>query len=319
MRAQFLKKVYRKNQVIIFSYVVMIALFILVALIKPGFGVGTHLPVLLNQAAIIAIIALGQTFVILTGGIDLSIPWTLNSAAIMLTFLSKGLDNNLALIIPLILAGTFIIGLINGIGIAYIKIPPIIMTLGLNIILQGSLLALLRGAPGGTAPPIVKQIGVGSLGPFPNLFVIWVVLSIIAIITLHYTPYGRRLYAVGNSEQVARYSGVNVAFIKLITYGISGLTAGVGGILLAGRLGQSYLGMGDPFLFQTIVAVVLGGASLMGGSGSYIGTIAGTSMLVILTGFLAAIKLPTSVQQIIYGIILVIAIVIIPDKSKKKI
>lgn len=307
-----------KNRIIYFSYAGAILLYFIVAIMLPGFGKGSHFNVLLNEASIIGVLALGQTFVILTGGVDLSIPWNLNSAAILLTYLSKSNDDQLFWIIPLILVATTFFGLLNGLGVSYLRIPPIIMTLGINGILQGALLVLLRGTTGGMCPPFIETLCNGTTGPFTNLMIIWVVVSVAAVVLLHFTTFGRKLYAVGNNEKVAFFSGIKIKRVKMMTYIISGFTAGLAGLLLTGRLGQSYLGMGNPYLFMTVVAVVLGGTSLMGGRGSYIGTIAGTSILVVLTGFLAAMKLPSSMQQILYGIILLLAVILIPDNAKKK-
>ncbi len=313
-----LKRSFHKNKIIYFSYLAAVVLFLLVMVIVPGFGRGHHFKVLINEAAIIGILALGQTFVILTGGIDLSIPWNLNSAGILLTFVTKSSNDGLVWLIPVILIVCSFFGLLNGIGVAYLGIPPIIMTLGMNGVLQGALLVLLKGTPGGIAPSFIADFSVGTTAGTPNLFLVWLVIGVLAVILLHYTSYGRRLFAMGNNEKVAFFSGIKVKRLKMSVYIVSGFAAGLGGILLTGRIGQSYLGMGEPYLFLTVISVVLGGASLMGGKGSYIGTIAGTSILVILTGFLAAMKLPTSVQQILYGIILMVAVILIPSDSKKE-
>ncbi len=312
------KRSFHNNKIIYFSYLATVILFLLVMIIVPGFGRGHHFKVLINEATIIGILALGQTFVILTGGIDLSIPWNLNCAGILLTFITKSNNEGLFWIIPLILLVCSFFGLLNGIGVAYLGIPPIIMTLGMNGVLQGALLVLLKGTPGGVAPSLISDFCVGSTSFIPNLLFVWIFIGIIATIMLHYSSYGRRLFALGNNEKVAFFSGIRVKRIKMSVYIISGFAAGLGGILLTGRLGQSYLGMGEQFLFLTVISVVLGGASLMGGKGSYLGTIAGTCLLVILTGFLAAIKLPTSVQQILYGIILMVAVILIPSDSKNE-
>jgi len=123
------------------------------------------------------------------------------------------------------------------------------------------------------------------------------------------TPFGRRVYATGNSDAVSLFAGIDVKRTRLLVYAISGLTAGLAGVLFAGRLGQLYLGMGDPYQLTTIAAVAIGGASLMGGSGSYLGTMAGVLTIVILTGLLSAFTLPSSVQQVIYGLVLFAAVV----------
>ncbi len=313
-----IKNTFAKHKIIVWSYLAAIIMFLVVMIIVPGFGQGSHFTVLMYEAALIGMMALGQTFVIITGGIDLSIPWNMTSAAILLTFLSGKTDIPLGLIILLILCVGILVGFLNGLGVAMLKIPPIIMTLGMNNILQGALLVLLRGTPGGNAPEFMVNLATGSTLGIPNLILIWAVISFIAIFLLHYTKFGRQLYAVGNNEKASYFSGVNVKKVKILAYMIGGLAPAIAGMLYAGRLGQSYLGMGDSYLFMTVIAVVLGGASMMGGSGSYVGTIAGSFILVILRGFLAAINLPLSAQNILYGIILVAAVILIPDNSKKQ-
>ncbi len=174
---------------------------------QPGFAGLRHIRIILIDAAIIGMIALGQTFVIITGGIDISIPWTVNSAAIFLTMFTSGHDAHLWYVIPLLLAGTTFIGLLNGLGIAYLEIPPIIMTLGMNSILLGGLLGITGGRPGGETPPFVQALASGSAGPIPIIVIIWIVLIVIATIVLRKTVFGRQLYFLGNSETVALFPG----------------------------------------------------------------------------------------------------------------
>jgi ribose transport system permease protein len=313
-----LKKSFTRNRIIYLVYFAAIILYTFATIIIPGFGRGSQITVLLKQMVIMGILAAGQTLVIITGGLDLSIPWSLNSAAILLTYFSHGKNINLGWIIIIILVINSLFGLINGFGISYLKIPPIIMTLGLNGILQGGLLVLLKGAPGGKAPSYLVKFCSGTFGRIPYMLIVWIIVSVIIIVLLQKTTYGRQLYVVGNNERVAIFSGIKAKRLKLIAYIICGFTTGLAGILLAGRFEQSYLGMGNPYLFPPIVAVVLGGIALSGGSGSYVGTIGGTAILVILTAFLSAINLSTSLQQILYGAILMLVIIVIPENSRKK-
>lgn len=312
-----IKTTVRNNKIIVFSYLAAIAMYIMAMLIVPGFGVGAHFGILIRETAVLGIMAFGQAFVILTGGIDISTPWTMTSAGILLTFLSKGSTENLYWIIPFILLVGTVIGFINGIGVAYLKIPPIIMTMGMNQIIQGALLALLKGQPGGNAPESMYKLMTGNILGVPTLLIVWIVLIVIAFIIQSRTVFGRRLYAVGNGPAAAYFAGVNVKLTTMMVYVISGLVTSFAGICFAARLGQSYLGMGDPYQFMTVVCVVLGGASMMGGRGKYIGTVAGTFILQILTVFLAALGLPTSLQEVLYGVILVVAVILIPTGNPK--
>lgn len=300
----------RSNRAILLSYGCALLIFAVITAITPGFASGRHIRVLLIDASVVGLIAFGQTLVIITGGIDVSIPWTVNCAATFLTLLTAGHDHALASVIPLVLAGTTFVGLLNGLGIAYLDIPPIIMTLGMNSVLLGGLLGVTGGRPGGQAPPAVQWVATGSVGFIPVIVLVWAAVTLAATVVLRKTAFGRQLYFIGNNENVARFSGVDVRSRKLIVYCLSGLTAGVGGILLAGRIGMSYLGMGDPFLFQSVIVVVLGGASILGGSGQYVGTVAGAFILTIVKGLLPVFNIPTSAQQVVYGVVLFVAVVL---------
>ncbi|HBE78464.1 MAG TPA: ABC transporter permease [Firmicutes bacterium] len=309
---------FNRYQTIISSYIMSALILLVVAILKPGYTSLDHLKVISIDAAILGIVSLGQTFVILTGGIDLSIPWILTNAAFILTYLSGGDNSNLGLIIPVVLLISTLMGLFNGIGVAYLGISPIIMTLGSNIIFQGGLVGFSGGTPGGRSPEFVQYLILGKIGGLPVILLLWVLIIFVATVVLSKTPFGRQLYAVGNNEKVALFSGINVKFTKMIVYAASGFTAGLAGILFAGRLGQLYLGMGDEFQFQSITAVAIGGASLMGGSGSYIGTVAGAFTIIILSGLLSVFSLSTSVQQILYGLVLFIAVVFSKKRGKER-
>lgn len=149
------------------------------------------------------------------------------------------------------------------------------------------------------------------------MVLLWILIIAVASIVLAYTPYGRKVYAVGNNETVAFYSGVKTKRIKMIAYAISGLAAGLGGLLFTGRIGQSYLGMGDSVMFETIAVVAIGGTSMIGGSGNYIGTVAGALILIILKNLLSAFLIPASIAQIIYGLVILVAMIFSVSRSKK--
>lgn len=302
-----------RNRLILLAYVGMVLLLAVTALFSPGFLSEANLRSTLVLAAFVGIVALGQTFVIIGGGIDLSIPWVLNSAAVLMTLFCGGHDLPLLWVAPLILAGGAFIGLVNGIGVASFGVPPIIMTLAANVILQGLILVFTGGSPTPSAPDLVKFLAVGRLGPIPVIAIIWLVLTVVATVLLSKAPFGRYLYALGTSAKVAEFSGVPTARTAILTYVISGLTASFCGILLTGYSGQSYLGMGDPYLFTSIAAVAIGGASILGGSGHYLGTVAGALVLTILTGLLPALNLSSGALLVVYGAVILITVSIGSD------
>ncbi len=181
--------------------------------------------------------------------------------------------------------------MVNGIGIALLRVPPIVMTMSVNVITQGLLLIVTRGFPPPLAPKALTFVAAGKLGPVPVMLLVWVVLAAIVVVVERRTAFGRHLYALGSNRTVATLSGVPVVRTTITAYALSGMTAALAGILLSGYSRQAYLGMGDPYLFTSIAAVAIGGASILGGTGSYLGTIAGALVLTILTGVLPIFRL----------------------------
>ncbi len=297
-----------RHRAILLAYLGMVVLLLLTSVFSPGFLSPGHLRSIAVLAAFVGIVAIGQTFVIIGGGIDLSLPWVLNCAAVLVTLLSGGQDAPLVWVIPLLLAAGALIGMVNGLGIGLFGIPPIIMTLAVNVILQGSILVYTGGAPPGMAPAS-SSISRSVASPRCR----WCCSS------------GRRLRlsrrccsprqrsdgistALGTSASVAEFSGVPTLRTSVATYTISGFTAALAGILITGYSGQAYLGMGDPFLFTSIAAVAIGGASILGGSGHYVGTIAGAFVLTILTGLLPALNLSNGALLIVYGLVILVTV-----------
>jgi ribose transport system permease protein len=297
-----------QNRSILLAYVGALAIFVVTSIFSPGFASESHVRVLLIEASFIGIVALGQTFVILGGGIDLTVPWTLNGAAILVSLFADGRNEPLVWAIPLVLALGAAVGLCNGLGIAVLGINPIIMTLGANVILFGAVLGYTHGSPPAPAPSHVEYLATGRLGPVPVNTLIWASLAAIATIVLTWSAFGRHLYALGTNRTVAQFSGIAVSRITISTYVISGITGAFAGILLTGYTGQAYLGMGDPFLFSSVAAVAIGGASILGGSGHYLGTVAGALILTVLAGLLPILNLNEAARQVIYGAVILVTV-----------
>lgn len=297
-----------RHRTIVLAYLGMIVLLAVTSFFSPGFLAGAHLRTIVVLAAFIGIVALGQTFVIIGGGIDLSVPWVLNCAAILMTLIAKGANEPLAYAIPLVLVGGALVGVVNGAGVALFGVPPIIMTLAINVILQGGILVYTGGTPQAVAPSLIQYLAVGRIGPLPVIALLWAALALAAALLLSKTAFGRQLYAVGTSPTVAEFSGVPIVRTTILAYTLSGVTAAIAGMLLTGYTAQAYLGMGDPYLFTSIAAVAIGGASILGGSGHYIGTIAGAFVLTILTGLLPALNLSNGALLIVYGAVILITV-----------
>jgi len=297
-----------RNRLIVLAYAGMVLLLLVTALFSPGFLSASNMRSTVVLAAFVGIVAFGQTFVIIGGGIDLSVPWVLNSAAIIMTLLCGGQTLPLAWVAPLVLGGGALVGLINGVGVARFGVPPIIMTLATNVILQGLILVVTGGSPTPSAPDLIKFLSVGRIGPIPVIALIWLGFTLLATLLLSKAAFGRHLYALGTSATVAEFSGVPTARTTILTYVISGLSAAVAGMLLTGYSGQAYLGMGDAYLFTSIAAVAIGGASILGGSGHYLGTVAGAMVLTILMGLLPALNLSSGALLVVYGAVILITV-----------
>lgn len=300
----------KKNFSIIMTYAVAILLLIFVSILRPGYASSNNLRILSISVSILGITAMGQMIVILTGGMDLSIPWMFTIAAFLTANLTGGDNGKLIYAIPVVLLAGLVMGTFNGVGVAYVGIAPVIMTMASNIIFQGLLVGLTGGTPGGAAPSLLKEFAQGTVAGFSPLFLSWIVISILFFILVAKSPYGRKLYAIGNSNTVALFSGINVKRVRVSAYAVCGMMAALAGILFSGRISQLYLGMGDPYQMQSVSAVAIGGVSLLGGSGSYIGTIGGVCVLVILEGLLSALGITQSIQKIVYGVVLFLAVLL---------
>ena len=306
-----------KNGTTISRYFIVVLLFVMISILRPGFASGSHVKVLLLEASIIGIAAIGQTFVILTGGIDMSVPWLFTAGA-MAAYISGRTEMASIVVILLILLGGFALGMINGTAVAYLGVPAIVMTIGLNTILQGSVTGLTSGAVNGVAPDIIYTLATGSVANIPYGFILWIGLTVIVMLVLRKTKYGRSLYALGNSRGVVFFSGIQRKRVEALAYGVSGMCAALAGMLMVGKTGSAYLGMGNPFQFQSIAAVALGGVSMAGGSGSYMGTVAGSMTIAVLLAVLTALNLSPALQQIFYGLILFVAILAATIQNNRK-
>ena len=257
----------------------------------------------LQRAAYLGVIALGQFVVILVGRIDLSMPWTLTTAAILATA-AAGTGAGGWVALPVGLAVGLLIGLVNGLGVAYLRVPSMIFTLGVNSVLLG-LMTLFTGggfAPGDNATPFMSWLGVGRTLGVPNPVLAWLAAALVVSFVLRRTIFGRSVYGVGNAEAAAYLSGIDARRIVLGTFLISGLCAGLAGILLAGYAGKAAQAMGDEFLLPSIAAVVLGGTHVLGGRGTVLGTVAGVLLVTLLGGMLTVTQLPEGGRLIIYAL-----------------
>lgn len=268
-----------------------------------GFLSSNHLSSLGQTAGYVGIIAIGETLVLLLGGIDLSLPYTINLAAILIAGFQADGKSSTSDILLVLLVGAGI-GLANGIGVALLDISPLVMTLGMNSILQGVSLIYSSGSPVGQAPSVVTTISTGWWHHIPYVDVLWFTLTIVVTLLLVFTTFGRGIYAVGANRRASALSGLPVRRTVVAGYVLSALAATVGGMLLVGYSGQAYLGQGDEYLLPAIAVVVIGGTSIFGGKGSYVQTVAGALLITVIESILVTVNVDQSGQDILYGAII---------------
>lgn len=317
LNIQFLKKRTDSSQVMV--YVILVLLLLAAQILSPGYLKPTHIAGILRLASFMGIAAIGQNLTILTGGIDLSIANTITFANVIAAQIMVGRnENTLTALLAVIMMG-MAVGLINGAGIQWLRIPPFIMTLGVGTVIQGVFLIYTKGAPKGNASPFLKAVcGQSFIGIVSGIVIIWAVMAAVTIVFLRSTPYGRKIYSIGINEQAARFSGVQTRRVTFSVYLLSAVIAAMTGFFLVGYTGTSFLDVGTSYNTKTIAAVIIGGTAITGGRGSYVGTIAGAVIMTILDDFLTIVNIPEAGRQIMQGVIIILLVLIYSREKHKK-
>ena len=303
------KKIF--NPITVAITLIVILLF-LGNFISPGFASPNQIISLLIVASLLGIISAGQNLVILGGreGIDLSVGGVVSIAAVVAGNL---MDGSNAAILPAVVVTLFVgafIGLINGIGVTFVKIPPLVMTLGMLGVLQGLLVVVRNGVPSGNAAPFLVHFATKPfLNTFPGILWLWLMITLFLVFLLKHTVYGLRIYAIGTNERAAKMTAVPVELIRVSLFVISGMFAALAGICLLGYSGSSFANVGEQYILPSIIAVVFGGTSLAGGKGGYVGTALGAILLIILQSILITIRIDESGRQMIFGATLLLLMV----------
>jgi len=265
----------------------------------------TYLLLQLQIGAFLGIVAAGMMVVILISQIDLSTPWTLTAAAMMATAVGGPWA------IPIALGIGLAVGIVNGLGIAYLRVPSMIFTLGVNAVMRGLMVAHTGGfAPQTEATPLMRSLAAERTFGIPNALFVWIAVSVVIVLILRRAPLGRYIYAIGNKEAAAYLAGVNTKFVTVVCFALCGLTAGIAGALLAGYSQKAYQGMGDAYLLPSIAAVVIGGTNILGGRGRYLGTLIGVILIVLLNSVLSIMDMPEAGRQVIYGSVIILMLLV---------
>ena len=264
--------------------------------------------------AFLAILALGQGAVILSGGLDLSLPWTIGFCGILAAGMIQG--SNVATIwaVPLALGVGALIGFVNGLGVGSLGLPPIVVTLAMNGVLQGAALLYSNGTPAGFTSPALRWLMTGAVAGITPVVGLMALFILFGVTLLGRTVFGRWVYAVGNSPRASFLSGVGMKETTIGVYVLSGFCAGLVGVLITGFSGQASLGMGDDFLLPSIAVVIVGGTLITGGRGTYIGMLGGVLLLTALQTLLAGTTLPHAVRDIIFGTVVLISVLALREK-----
>jgi ribose transport system permease protein len=296
------------RRTVLLVYALAALIYLITGLQSPAFFSARKLESVFVLASVLGVLGLAQQIVLVLGGVDLSLPWTMNMGAVLIASLPHGAGVQLVEGLAATLGCGLTVGLLNGFGVAVVGISPIIMTLGMNGLVQGVLDIVTNGAGFLNAPNWVVALGSGSTLAVPNILIAWALVAIISAGILGNTTHGARLYATGSSLTASRFVGLRVRRVLLTAYALDGVLAAFGGILLGGYVGESYLGMGDPYLFMSVAAAVIGGVSIYGGRGSYVGVIGGALTLTLLGYLFAAFSLGQAASDVGEGVILAIVV-----------
>lgn len=294
------------------TLIALVGLMIVITIINPSFLTTNNLLNLLLQVTANGFIAFGMTFVILTGGIDLSVGSSLAlSSALAAGLIGGGLPVPVAIVLAICLGGLF--GMLNGLLIAYGKLAPFIVTLATMTIFRGATLVYTNGNPvtkGLSDSFLFQFLGQGYIVGIPFPVILMFLIFVILAILLHKTAFGKAVYALGGNEKAAYISGIKLNKVKIIIYTISGMMASLSGLIITSRLSSAQPTAGASYEMDAIAAVVLGGTSLSGGKGRIWGTLIGALIIGVLNNGLNIIGVSAFWQQVVKGIVILIAVLL---------
>lgn len=300
------------NNKVAFAFVLIAILMIVGQMVVPGFANFNHIMSILQAAFFMGLVGLGQTIVVISGreGLDMSVGANVTLGVVMGAAIINGNNANLLPAIILILLAGFILGLVNGIGVSYLKIAPLIMTLAWGIVIEGLLLFIIKGHMFGTGCSALEVLGHGSLklgaAKIPSVVLIWIGIILVMHFVMQKTKAGQSLYAIGENDRAAELMGIKVKRFRTVVYGISGALSSFTGLLLLGFVGSAHLNLGARYVLPSVVAVIIGGIRFGGGAGHYLGTVAGAIFLTTLQSILVTLELSEGGRQLITGCVLIL-------------
>ncbi len=302
----------RVDRPVLVAFACIVALLLVGSLYSRSFLSPEYLLQQLKVASFLGVIATGAMIVILIGQIDLSVPWAVAVGGMMSTAATGWGPTGETLAIPFGVACGVAVGLVNGFGVAYLRIPSMIATLAVNAVAQGLMVVHTGGfSPQDASSPAMRALATGApLYGVPIALIVWAIVGAATVFLLTRTTFGRAVYGVGNRERAAYLSGVDTQKVVLVVFAIAGGLSAFGGVLLAGYASKAAQGMGEAYLLPAIASVVLGGASILGGRGNYFGTVAGVILITLLQSILSVVQMPDAGRQIIYGAVIIAMLLI---------
>lgn len=303
------------NQINIYrSVLILLVICIFATILSPSFLSVTNLFNVFKQITVAGVVGCGMTFVILTGGIDLSVGSILGLSGVLAAGVLESTGNP-AFAIALALAVGVICGAINGFFVSFCEIPPFISTLGMMTLLRGCVLVYTKGSPISIKSDAYKFFGKGAIAGIPVPVFILILLFLLAHYILTQTSYGRSIYAFGGNREAARLSGISTRFTEWMAYTINGLLCGIAGVILTARLGSAQSTSGTGIEMDAIAAVILGGTSLSGGVGFVLPTVVGAMIMGIIDNILTLMNVNPHATNIVKGAVILIAVLV--DKKVK--
>lgn len=308
----------RLDKPVLAAFGCIIVLLLVGSLYSSSFLSPEYLLQQLQVASFLGLIATGMMLVVLLGQIDLSVPWVVTVGGMMSTAAAGWGPMGEAMAIPFGILCGMVMGLISGFGVAYLRVPSMIFTLGMNAVAQGLMVLRTGGfAPQDHSTEMMHFLATGrSILNIPNALFVWIAVGAAAIFLLGRTTFGRTVYAIGNKERAAYLSGLPTQRVIMLAFMASGGLSAFAGVLLAGYSTKAYQSMGDPYLLPAVAAVVLGGTNILGGRGSYIGTIAGVILITLLQSILSVMQIDEAGRQLIYGAV-IIGMLLVYGRQKK--
>lgn len=286
--------------------------------ISPSLGSWSQVETVLVLGSFLVVLSFGQGLVILSGGLDLSLPAVVTLGGILATNWIGATDPGAWYLLPVVLLVCGAVGFLSAAGIVWLRVPPFIMTLAMSIIVASVLLGYTNGTPRGSAPDAALALMKGHLFGLPTPVVFLVAFVLFGWLFQSRSIFGRYLYAIGTNVEAARIAGAPVTAMRILPYVVSAISAGFVGIMLVGYSNGATLRMGDSYLLPSIAAVVIGGSSILGGRGTFLGTVGGAILLTTLGTIISAIGLEFGLRTIIEGAIVLVALLLLREELFQK-